>query len=51
MLKKILFFHKPNKKDDIPLVLPTLIISNHVAERQEIIKFLGVILYENLSWK
>ena len=44
-------FHKPSKKDDIPLMLPKLTISNHVIERQEFIKFLGVLLDENLNWK
>ena len=39
-------FHKPSKKDDIPLMLPKLTISNHVIERQESIKFLGVLLDE-----
>ena len=44
-------FHKPSKKDDIPLMLPKLTISNHVIERQEFIKYLGVLLDENLTWK
>ena len=44
-------FQKPIKKDDIPLMLPKLTISNHVIERQEFIKFLGVLLDENLNWK
>ena len=44
-------FNKPSKKDDIPLMLPKLTISNHVIERQEFIKFLGVLLDENLNWK
>ena len=44
-------FHKLSKKDDIPLMLPKLTISNHVIERQEFIKFLGVLLDENLNWK
>ena len=48
---KYSFFHKPSKKDDIPLMLPKLTISNHVIERQEFIKFLGVLLDENLNWK
>ena len=53
MLKKTKysFLHKPSKKDNIPLMLPMLTISNHVTERQEIIKFLGVLLDENLKWK
>ena len=32
-------------------MLPKLTISNHVVERQEFIKFLGVLLDENLNWK
>ena len=32
-------------------MLPNLTISNHVTERQEFIKFLGVLLDENLNWK
>ena len=52
MLKKCYsFFHKPSKKDDIPFMPPQLPISNHVIERQEYIKFLGVLLDENLNWK
>ena len=44
-------FHKPSKKDGIPLMLPKLTISSHVAERQEFIKFLLALLYKNLKWK
>ena len=32
-------------------MVPKLTISNHVIERQEFIKFLGVLLDENLNWK
>ena len=45
------FFHKLRKKDDIPPVLPKLIICNRKITRTESIKFLGVLLDENLSWK
>ena len=45
------FFHKPSKKDDIPLVLPKLNINNREIARTESIKFIGVLLDENLSWK
>ena len=48
---KYSFFHKPSKKDDIPLVLPKLNINNREIARTESIKFLGVFLDENLSWK
>ena len=47
---KYSFFHKPSKKDDIPLMLPKLTISNHVIKRLEFFKFLGVLLAENLIW-
>ena len=36
---KYSFFHKPSKKDDIPLMLPKLTISNHVIERPELLNF------------
>ena len=45
------FFYKLRKKDDIPPVLPKLIICNRKITRTESIKFLGVLLDENLSWK
>ena len=52
MLKtKHSLFHKPSKEYDIPLMLPKLTISNHVIDRQEFIKMLGVLLDENLNWK
>ena len=51
MKKKYSFSHKPSKKDDIPLVLPRLNINNREIDRTECIKFLGVFLDENLSWK
>ena len=48
---KYSFFHKPSKKDDIPLRLPKLIISNYEIQRKESIKFLGVLLDQHLTWK
>ena len=48
---KYLFFHKPSKKDDMPLVIPKLNINNREIARAESIKFLGVLLDKNLSWK
>ena len=48
---KCSFFHRPSKKDDIPLVLPKLNINNREIARTESIKFIGVLLDENLSWK
>ena len=48
---KYSFFHKPSKKDDIPLRLPKLIINNYEIKREESIKFLGVLLDQHLTWK
>ena len=45
------FFHKPSKKDDIPLVLPKLNINDGEIARTESIKFLDPLLDENLNWK
>ena len=45
------FFNKPNKRDDILLLLPKLNINNSEIERSECLKFLGVLLDENLCWK
>ena len=44
--KKYLFFHKPSKKDDIPLALPELNINDKEIGRTESIKFLGVLVDE-----
>ena len=41
---KYSFFYKPSKKDDIPLSLPKLIISNYEIQRKGSIKFLVVLL-------
>ena len=45
------FFHKPSKKDALPLRLPKLIINNYEIQREESIKFLGVLLDQHLTWK
>ena len=47
---KYTFFHKLSKTDHIPLILPKLKINNEYIERETSIKFLGVILDENLTW-
>ena len=46
---KYSFFHKPSKKDDIPLVLPKLNVNNNEIAQTESIKFLGILLDKNLS--
>ena len=48
---KYSFFHKPSQKQNIPLLLPKLIINNYQIQRTGSIKFLQVLLDENLSWK
>ena len=48
---KYSFFHKPSKRGDIPLLLPKLNINNSEIEQSECLKFLGVLLDENLCWK
>ena len=46
---KFTFFHKPNERDDIPLKLPPLKINQKTIQRVDSIKFLGVLLDENLT--
>ena len=48
---KFLLFHKSGKKYRIPSHLSTLKINNHDIERVNTMKFLGVLLDDNLSWK
>ena len=48
---KYSLFHKRSKQDDILLLLPTLKINNYEIQRAESIKFLRVLLDENLTWK
>ena len=48
---KYTFFHKNLAKDNIPLKLPDLQIANKTIERTFSIKFLGVMLDENIRWK
>ena len=48
---KYSLFHKPSRRDDLPLLLSKLLIKKHKAERVESKKFLGVLLDGNLSWK
>ena len=48
---KYSLFHKPSRRDDLPFLLPKLLIEKLKVERVESIKFLGVLLDENLSWK
>ena len=44
-------FHKNSAKDDLPLKLPVIKTVNSVLKRQVSIKFLGIMLGENILWK
>ena len=48
---KFSLFNKSVKKYSIPSHLPTLKINNHNIERVNTMKFLGVLLDDDLSWK
>ena len=47
---KYTFFHKNSIKDNIPLKLPDLHISNKSTERKSSIMFLRVMLDEHIAW-
>ena len=47
---KYTFLHKNLVKDNIPLKLPDLHISNKSIERKSLIKFLGLMLDEHIAW-
>ena len=42
-------FHKPSKKDDIPLHIPKLITNKYEIQREESINFLGVLVDQYLT--
>ena len=48
---KYSFFHSLSSADKIPLRLPELKINNTVIKREEKMKFLGVLLDENITWR
>ena len=48
---KYTLFHKNSAKDNIPFKLPDLQIANKTTERTFSIKFLEVMLDENIIWK
>ena len=49
--EKSIRFHKLSKRDNIPAKLPNLLINDTIIQRENAIKFLGVIIDENLTWK
>ena len=48
---KFASFHKVRQRDNIPIVLPTLKINNTLIKRVDHIKFLRVLIDENLTSK
>ena len=48
---KYSFFHKRNKKNDITLRLPKLIINNCGIQKKESVTFLGVLLDQHAILK
>ena len=48
---KFTLFHKPRAKDNLPPQLPNLKINNNKIKISSSIKFLGVLVNENLTWK
>ena len=51
MWKKQNAFHKPSKKDGIYLRRPKLIINNYKIQREKSVKFIRVLLDQELTWK
>ena len=49
--RKYMLFHKCIDQENIPLKLPLLQLNNNIIERENSLKFLGVILDEHLTWK
>ena len=48
---KYSFFHPLSFTDNIPLLLPKLKINNTCITRETTMKFLGVLLDENMTWQ
>ena len=48
---KYVLFHKAKSKDNLPLVLLDLFINDIKIKRENSLKFLGVMIDENLTWK
>ena len=44
------YFHKPNACDSIPLRLLTIAFNSIEIKRESSVKFLGVIIDENITW-
>ena len=48
---KYVLFHKPRLKENLPLKLPDLYLNNIKIKRETFLRFLGVMVDENLTWK
>ena len=48
---KYMLFHKCIDQENFPLKLPLLQLNSNIIERENSLKFLGVILDEHLTWK
>ena len=48
---KNVLFHKVSMYDSLPSQLPTMTFNSIEIKRENSIKFLGVIIDENLTWK
>ena len=48
---KYMLFHKCIDQENIPLQLPLLQLNSKIIERENSLKFLGVVLDEDLTWK
>ena len=48
---KYVLFHKVSMCDSLPSQLPTMTFHNIEIKRENSIRFLGVIIDENLTWK
>ena len=48
---KFVLFHKVKSKDNLPLVLPNLFNNDVKIKRENSLKFLGVMIHENVTWK
>ena len=48
---KYVLFHKVSMCDSLPSQLPPMTFNNIEIKRENSIKFLGVIIEENLTWK
>ena len=47
---KYLFFHKQSARNSIPLRLPTITFNSTKIKRESFIKFLGVVIGEDITW-